>query len=136
MKASPSYIEERSIPEPNSGCWLWLLSIGSHGYGQAACDEAITPRNRAGVTTAPRASYIAYKGPIPSGLHIDHLCRNRVCVNPEHLEAVTSEENMKRAAVARGRLRHDNETPEEAKAARAKYVRGWYLQKRLATYGY
>jgi hypothetical protein len=43
-----------------------------------------------------RASYMAFKGEIPDGLHIDHLCRNRACANPQHLEAVTRQENIVR----------------------------------------
>ena len=74
--------------EPNSGCWLWIGTLNSGGYGQ------LTVRGRS--WTAQRVSYTAYKGPIPDGLHIDHLCRVRQCVNPDHLEAVTRKENARR----------------------------------------
>lgn len=50
---------------------------------------------------AHRLAYEQAYGAIPDGLHIDHLCRNRECINPEHLEAVTQDENNKRAAAAR-----------------------------------
>lgn len=78
--------------ETVSGCWEWTASCGSHGYGQFWT----------GVSNdlAHRASYIVAVGPIPDGLQIDHLCRNRKCINPEHLEAVTQQENMRRASEA------------------------------------
>lgn len=50
---------------------------------------------------AHRFSYEAHKGPIPEGLEIDHVCRNRSCVNPEHLRAVTRRENMRNLAGVR-----------------------------------
>ena len=70
-----------------SGCWLWTRSI-YQGYG----------RVRSGGTWKPahRVSYEAFLGPIPDGLHIDHLCRNPRCVNPNHLEPVTQAENTRR----------------------------------------
>lgn len=65
-----------------NGCWEWLASTW-HGYGIFYCSE-----ERCG-TNAHRVAWRLYKGPIPDGLHIDHLCRNRRCVNPDHLEPVT-----------------------------------------------
>lgn len=73
------------MPEPNSGCWLWLGSISGEGYGSLAVN--------AGQKQAHRWSYEHFVGPIPDGLQIDHLCRVRCCVNPSHLEAVTQREN-------------------------------------------
>jgi hypothetical protein len=52
-------------------------------------------------TTDHRLAYEEAYGPIPAGLHIDHLCRVRNCINPEHLEAVTQAENNRRAAATR-----------------------------------
>lgn len=86
---TPAYIEEKSIPEPNSGCWLWLGATANRGYGQATI-------GRSRVTSAHRASFIAYRGYEPVGLDVDHLCRNPICVNPDHLEAVTHQENCRR----------------------------------------
>lgn len=82
-------ILERCTPEPNSGCWLWLLVTDRNGYGRlyVGNDRRIT---------AQRASYMAFKGNIPSGYQIDHLCRVRSCVNPAHLEAVTPQVNVLR----------------------------------------
>ena len=66
------------------GCWIWKNRPGSSGYG------------RIDNSYAHRFSYELHKGPIPDGLHIDHLCRNPMCVNPDHLEAVTTRENTLR----------------------------------------
>lgn len=70
------------------GCWEWLGKRTAAGYGQFRCE------NRQ--LYAHRWSYEHHVGPIPDGLTIDHLCRNRCCVNPGHLEPVTSHENMLR----------------------------------------
>lgn len=80
------YIEERSIPEPNTGCWLWLLSVGSHGYGNA------TSRARR-VDVAHRVSYEAFVGPIPDGMLVHHSCDNKLCVAPHHLSLGTDATN-------------------------------------------
>jgi len=66
-------------------CWEWKRSIGTHGYG-------VFSR----VSLAHRFSYERFKGKIPKGLQIDHLCRNKKCVNPDHLEAVTGKINSLR----------------------------------------
>lgn len=69
-------------------CWLYLGSLTSNGYGKASV---------AGRTAlAHRAAYEALVGPIPPGLQLDHLCRNRACYNPAHLEPVTQRENLRR----------------------------------------
>src|SRR5487761_316916 len=75
-------------PEPNSGCWLWLGSISRGGYGQVWSGKALIPSHR--------FAYEIYKGKIPEGLQIDHLCRNPFCCNPDHLEATTQKINILR----------------------------------------
>lgn len=76
-----------------TGCWLWQGRI-HHGYAWfRARGEAMLH--------AHRFSYEHFKGPIPDGLEIDHLCRARACVNPDHLEAVTHRENLIRMQRAR-----------------------------------
>lgn len=67
-------------------CWPWLGRIASNGYGQYRRHDL-----------AHRAVYEALVGSIPEGLHIDHLCRNRWCVRPDHLEPVTQAENNRRS---------------------------------------
>lgn len=82
------YIKERCSVD-SKGCWIWTLSIESRtGYGKGW--------NEGKSESAHRISYKAFKGEIPDGLHIDHLCRVRECVNPDHLEAVTLKENVLR----------------------------------------
>lgn len=77
-------LEKISINE--NGCWCWTSSIKPNGYGCFWHDGA--QRN------AHRVSYELFIGPIPEGLDLDHLCRNRACVNPEHLEPVTRSVNL------------------------------------------
>jgi hypothetical protein len=79
-------------PEPNSGCWLWLASTDGGGYGQFQIGRWRAQK----MVRAHRLSYELHVGPIPRGLHIDHLCRVRSCVNPKHLEPVTKRENERR----------------------------------------
>lgn len=84
---------ERVSAEPNSGCWLWTGSLDSSGYASASLASASRGRRN------HRLSRVLYKhlvGPIPNGLQLDHLCRVRSCVNPRHLEPVTTQENTRR----------------------------------------
>lgn len=72
------------------GCWVFRGAL-SCGYGSIGSDDR---RDRTVYTH--RLSYETLVGPIPPGLHIDHLCRNRACCNPEHLQVVTQRENILR----------------------------------------
>lgn len=76
------------------GCWLWTSRLFTQtGY---SCITVLMDDGRWSPTVAHRAMYMALVGPIPDGLHIDHLCRVRACVNPDHLEPVTQRENTMR----------------------------------------
>lgn len=69
------------------GCWEWIGTLDSAGYGTASASKTARVR-------AHRLIYSVFRGPIPEGLDLDHLCRNRCCVNPAHLEPVTRRENL------------------------------------------
>lgn len=88
-----SRLEALFIPEPNSGCWLWLGHIKSNGYGTLGVkmDGAWKTMH------AHRICYEVHVGAIPKGSDLDHRCRLRCCVNPDHLEPVSRSENLARS---------------------------------------
>lgn len=78
------------VDKRQDGCWHWLGHLTPAGYGYFW----ERPRKHG----AHRWSYEQFVGPIPDGLEIDHLCRNRSCVNPTHLEAVDHHTNLMRGS--------------------------------------
>jgi HNH endonuclease len=91
-KSLADRFEAMHIPEPMSGCFLWLGPLDEDGYGLIGG----APPGRT-TLKAHRVAWEFSRGPIPEGLTIDHLCRNKACVNPIHLEPVTFGVNKKRA---------------------------------------
>lgn len=77
-------------PEPNSGCWLWMGGVGPTGYGY------MTGGKKHHHIAVHIASYELFKGRVPAGMEIDHKCRVRCCVNPDHLQTLTHADNVRR----------------------------------------
>ncbi|MGV7251879.1 HNH endonuclease signature motif containing protein [Mycobacterium kansasii] len=92
-------------PDPGlSDCWFWQGAVQSKGYGSVG--------HQGRVWSTHRLAYELLIGPIPDGLQIDHLCRNRRCCNPAHLEPVTGRVNVLRAVRKATCARGHEYTPE------------------------
>lgn len=139
LSFSKETILNLSIPEPNSGCWLWLGNLSTAGYGRF---------KTSGVhRKAHRASYILFVGSVPDGQIVRHLCHNKCCVNPEHLAPGTEYDNAqdnvrariplsKKYLQSRIDLRHlspvqENEVREKYKGKK-KHTRGGITFESLA----
>jgi hypothetical protein len=101
----------------HSPCWIWQGTVERDGYGRAYINGK--------KELAHRAIYKQKHGTIPAGFVLDHLCRVRACVNPDHLEVVTIAENIRRG-------RNTKLTQANVDDIRQKYSAGTYTQKKLA----
>ena len=85
-------LEKRIDRIPIAGCWIWTGAADRQGYGRINVNGKIKLTHR--------VAYEFYVGKIPTGLELDHLCRNPTCVNPSHLEPVTRKVNTDRGLCA------------------------------------
>ncbi len=97
LRVSPyeRFISKVKVPPTTDvDCWEWTGCITNAGYGQFRLSTTVR-------ILSHRFAYEYHVGPIPAGLQLDHLCRNRACVSPHHLEPVTARENTARGLLAR-----------------------------------
>ncbi len=122
FRARPMFIgkpfEAYVQPEPNTGCHLWAGAVSGRGYGYY--------RGR----RAHRVAYEATFGAIPQGLVLDHLCRQPLCVNPKHLEAVTHRTNSMRGLLGDKWCRDESHSPRKTSKGQCRdcnllYLRRW-----------
>ncbi len=95
MKTDRERFDDKWIPEPYSGCWLWTGFVQSSGYGQIQINRKPVP--------AHRVAWEMFRGDIPQGMRICHKCDTRSCVNPEHLFTGTQKDNMQ-DCIKKGRI--------------------------------
>lgn len=93
-EAAKQKLERFSMPEPNSGCWLWLGHTCREGYGRVRFEKE--------TRLAHRVSWIVHRGPLPPGAVLLHKCDNPACINPDHLRPGTQADNIA-DMVAKGR---------------------------------
>ncbi len=92
---------EKIVINKESGCWNWIGAKSVNRkwvYGLFLFEGKLRPSHR--------VSYTIFKGKIPDGLEMDHLCRNTLCVNPNHVEPVTHKENIRRGYALKELVTH------------------------------
>lgn len=133
--------EEKYIPEPNTGCWLWTGSYYKYGYGSIRIGSR-TDGSRT-MIGAHIISYKLFKGEIPTGMYVCHKCDIPECVNPDHLflgtpsdntlDMVNKKRNFKPSLGKFGENNHLHKlTQIEVNEIREKYATGNYYQRELA----
>lgn len=132
--SAPAEFRFWSLVEKTSGCWPWHGKPNTYGYGRI---RAVGRRYAAHVF-----SFLMHGGVIPNGLQLDHICRNRMCVNPEHLEPVSlvtnvmrgmspMSQNARKTHCKRGHLlSRDNVIP-RPRGRECRTCRQWYRFKLL-----
>lgn len=85
--------------DKTDNCWIWKAYKNPKGYGRFTVSAG-------NIVMAHRFSYQIHIGSIPEGLVLDHLCENKSCVNPSHLEPVTNKENLIRGKVGEKNAKH------------------------------
>lgn len=93
--------ESKTMPVPESGCWLWLDALNRKDYGWVGAP---------GGPLAHRAAWTLFRGPIPKGAHVLHKCDVRCCVNPDHLYLGNNDQNL-RDRMRRGRSAKGEDFP-------------------------
>jgi hypothetical protein len=83
-----------SAQTDDNGCMVWTKTRSRDGYSSVK----VKADGKQSMLQGHRLAWALTNGPIPAGMQLDHLCRNRACINPDHLEPVTSAENTRRAA--------------------------------------
>lgn len=92
-EGKPILTEKHYTVDPDTGCWFFKGYIANNGYGSVAVRRGAAKLSH---FLPHRLMFQQFKGKIPHGLELDHLCRQRACINPAHLEAVTSRVNTLR----------------------------------------
>ena len=94
LKSVDERFDEKWVLDPVAGCWLWGACMMRNGYAGFGF--------RGNTRNAHIFSYERKYGPVPPGLELDHLCRIKRCVNPDHVEPVTRKENLHRSPIWNG----------------------------------